>query len=151
MHKRHALQPGIAQTMVLTCKGYDDDDDDDDYKLNQWIKKDKYDDWNITDDDGRGGSRYQSSHLWCHLHIPSSRTGQGGIIIIIIRHHHLNHLPHGHRHDDHDGDQAKWDCARILIDKGADLDVLNEGGCVLFIFILHIIIVIVIPLNSRKS
>ena len=32
MHKRHALQPGIAQTMVLTCKGYDDDDD---YKLNQ--------------------------------------------------------------------------------------------------------------------
>ena len=54
------IATGIAQTMVLTCKGYDDDDD---YKLNQRIKKDKYDDWNITDDDGRGGSRYQSSHL----------------------------------------------------------------------------------------
>merc|ERR1711971_855922 len=25
--------------------------------------------------------------------------------------------------------KAKWDCARILIEKGADLDVLNEGGC----------------------
>merc|ERR1712209_118618 len=25
--------------------------------------------------------------------------------------------------------KTKWDCARILIEKGADLDVLNEGGC----------------------
>ena len=58
----------------------------------------------------------------------------------LFRHHYLDHNDnhhhhhhHGHRRHQHlykNNFQAKWDCARILIEKGADLDVLNEGGFV---------------------
>ena len=69
---------------------------------------------------------------------------------------HHGHCRHQHLYDNNF--QAKWDCARILIEKGADLDVLNEGGCVivlcnhfnLTILIIHPIITALTRTNNTN-